>query len=531
MRVRAGAVAVLGLTVSVAACGGGDGDYGTSPSPPAATDVSVTIDAAADRHPISPDVYGVTLWYRYNWVADTTGRDSVFAQAVRLPINRHGGNATSRYNWLVDSSNAAADWYFMGGNGERSPVPARMVDTIVARNRAVGARTVVTIPTGPYVNASGEMTCSFPVSIYGPQQKTNPYDHPNGDDCGNGLRSDGSRLVNTDPLRNHVRNTPELQRGLVRHLVSTFGHAAQGGVAVYELDNEPGLWMETHRDVHPAPLGYHEQLEYTIAYAEAVKSADPTAAVLGPTDIQWNDCWKCTADGAKDNGNAPLGLWYLQRMAEAERSSGRRLLDYFSLHYPGENAYDPVARAVDNIRLWKKWIADAYPGTKLSIDEYSWADPKTGIREGILVAAGLGAFGRESVDLASYWPTSDWNADATTYSALAFRLYRNYDGAFGAFGETSVRAASSNEGRLATFAALRESDGALTAVAVNKSAGEVTAKLSLTGVVGSGRATVWRLSEANPGGIARVEDVVVSGGSATVNLPASSATMLVFGGR
>jgi len=523
---------VLGLTLGLGACGGGGGgDYGTSPSTPAATEVAVTVDATADRHPISPDVYGVTLWYRYNWVADTTARDSAFARAVRLPVNRHGGNGTSRYNWLVDSSNAAADWYFMGGSGEKSPTPGLMVDTIVTNNRAAGARTVITVPTGPYVNATSAKTCSFPVSLYGPQQKVNPYDHPNGDDCGNGLRADGSRLFDTDPLRNHVRNSPDLARSLVRHLVSSFGRAADGGVAVYELDNEPGLWMETHRDVHPDPLGYHEQLDYTIAYAEAVKSADPTAAVLGPTDIQWNDCWKCQTDNAKANGGTPLGLWYLQRMAEAERSSGRRLLDYFSEHYPGENAFDPTLRAVDNIRLWKKWIADAYPGTKLSIDEYSWADPKTGIKEGILVAAGLGAFGREGVDLASYWPTPDWNADATTYSALAFRLFRNYDGAGGAFGETSVRASSSNEGKLATFAALRESDGALTVVAVNKSAGDATAKLSLAGVTGSGRATAWRISEANPGGIARAEDVALSGGSATVVLPGSSATMLVFGER
>jgi hypothetical protein len=524
-----GWVLSIGVLLAAGSCGGSGFDPPTAGSPPPSESVAVSIDAGADRHPISPDVYGATLWYEYNWVGDSTGRDMAFAREARLPVNRHGGNGTSRYNWLVDSSNAAADWYFMGGSGESDPTPGRMVDSIVEKNRANGVKTVVTVPTGPWINASSERTCSFPVSVYGPQQKTNPYDHPNGDDCGNGLRADGSRIPNTDPGRNHIANSPDFQRRWVRHLVSAFGSAASGGVAIYELDNEPGLWMETHRDVHALPLGYHEQIEYAIAYARAVKSADPTAAVLGPTDIQWDDCWKCAADGARDNGSTPLGLWYLQQMAAAERAYGQRLLDYFSEHYPGQNAASPVARAVENIRLWRKWIAEAYPGTRLSIDEYSWTNDMKSFREGLLVAEGLGAFGREGVDLASYWPTPDWNGDATTPAALAFRLYRNYDGAGSAFGETSVRASSSNEARLAVFAA-QSADGSLTLVAVNKSAGEVQARVSVSGAPGSGRAAAYRLSEANPRGIARVEDVTYSAGSLSVTLPPSSATLLALAG-
>ena len=399
-----GWVLSIGVLLAAGSCGGSGFAPPTAGSPPPSESVTVAIDAGADRHPISPDVYGATLWYEHNWVGDSTGRDMAFARETRLPVNRHGGNGTSRYNWLADSSNAAA-----------------------------------------------------------------------------------------------------------------------------ELDNEPGLWMETHRDVHALPLGYHEQIEYTIAYARAIKSADPTAAVLGPTDIQWDDCWKCVADGARDNGSTPLGLWYLQQMAAAEKAYGQRLLDYFSEHYPGQNAASPVARAVENVRLWRKWIAEAYPGTRLSIDEYSWTNDMKSFREGLLVAEGLGAFGREGVDLASYWPTPDWNGDATTPAALAFRLYRNYDGAGSAFGETSVRASSSNEARLAVFAA-QSADGSLTLVAVNKSAGEVQARVSVSGAPGSGRAAAYRLSEANPRGIARVEDVTYSGGSLSVTLPPSSATLLALAG-
>jgi hypothetical protein len=522
-------LSALGVLFVLAGCGGGGGDGGTTGPGPVAEPVTVAIDASADRHPISPDIYGVTLWYRYNWVADTTARDLAFARDVRLPVNRHGGNATSRYNWLLDSSNAAADWYFMGGNGQSSPTPGLMVDTIVENNRANGVKTVVTVPTGPYINNQSETHCSYPVSIYGEQEAVNPYDHPGGDSCGNGKTKDGKYILLLDPLRDHIENTPEFQRQWIRHLVRRFGSARSGGIAVYELDNEPSLWMETHHDVHPQPLGYHELRDRSVAYAEAIKSADPAALVLGPSDVVWENCWKCTTDGPSDNGGVPMGKWFLEQMAAAERASGRRLLDYFSEHYPGEQTASPVTRAVDNIRKWKQWIAESYPGTMLAIDEYSWSDPK-GFREGLLVAEGLGAFGHEGVALASYWPSPDWNDDATTPGAMAFRLYRNCDGAGGGFGETSVRAASSNEGRLAVFAAERLADRALTVVAVNKSTGEVPARFSFAGIPPAGRAVLFQLSEANPRAIVRAGEVTVSGGAMSLTLPVSSATMIVVGG-
>ncbi len=62
--------------------------------------VSIQVDAALDRHAISPEIYGVA-----------------FASAASLtdlncPLHRSGGNATSQYNWQVNASNRGSDWYF-----------------------------------------------------------------------------------------------------------------------------------------------------------------------------------------------------------------------------------------------------------------------------------------------------------------------------------------------------------------------------------------------------------------------------------
>lgn len=66
---------------------------------------------------------------------------------------------------------------------------------------------------------------------------------------------------------------------------------------------------------------------------------------------------------------------------------------------------------------------------------------------------------------------------------------------------------------------------------MNESAGGVEARVSVSRTSAGGRAAAFRLSQANPDGIARLDDVTVSGGSFTISLPASSATLLVLGGR
>ena len=62
--------------------------------------VTVTVDVAANRRAINPAVYGVAH--------ATTAQ----LQDLNAPLNRHGGNNTSRYNWQVNADNRGADWYF-----------------------------------------------------------------------------------------------------------------------------------------------------------------------------------------------------------------------------------------------------------------------------------------------------------------------------------------------------------------------------------------------------------------------------------
>src|SRR5580698_11104503 len=130
---------------------------------------TLSVDAASGQHAINPNIYGIANY----------GLDATFAQEIKIPNIRWGGDGTTRYNWEVDSSNAGFDWYFMGGNGQSTPVPSASADLMISTFKtASNAHALLTIPIIPYVNKSAAWTCSFPVSVYGAQQSTNPYVHP-----------------------------------------------------------------------------------------------------------------------------------------------------------------------------------------------------------------------------------------------------------------------------------------------------------------------------------------------------------------
>src|ERR1700677_1720184 len=191
----------------------------------AQTTPMLTVDAAGNPHPINPDVYGIANY----------GLDAGFAEEIQVPNIRWGGDGTTRYNWQVDSSNSGFDWYFMGGNGEATATPSASADLMINTYKtASNAHALLTIPIIPYVNKSSAWTCSFPASVYGPQQSTNPYVHPNGDDCGNTITpnggdcrnsnaTNGTQVLDNNIYENHIDNTTALQQGWIQHLVSTFG--------------------------------------------------------------------------------------------------------------------------------------------------------------------------------------------------------------------------------------------------------------------------------------------------------------------
>jgi hypothetical protein len=503
---------------------------------------TLSVDAAASRNPISPDIYGIASY----------GLDATFAHEIQVGNIRWGGDGTSRYNWEVDSSNSGYDWYFMGGSGATTaPTPGESVDLMVNTYKAANAHALITIPILPYVNKSYAWSCSFPVSEYGDQTSTNPYVFPviNGvkQTCGNSIatvaRNGSTQLLDHDILANHIPNTTVLQQGWVQHLVSTFGIAARGGVKYYQLDNEPLGWSNTHRDVQPTTATYATIVQLGQAYAAAVKQVDASALILGPSDFTLGG-WVGTPS---QQGGLWAGQYYLQQMAKYEQTNHLRLLDYFDEHYYFDTS-TPAAQLASTRTLWdptykggtwverndfngpmqliprfKNWINTYYPGTKLAISEYSIDSGKKSIVDAIAEMDVLGIYGREQLDFANMW-TPPAPTDPIAYS---FRMFRNYDGNGHQFGDTSISAFSSDQGSLSLYAAQRTSDNAVTILAINKATASITSAIALANVSLPSSAQVYIYSAANLKSIVHSTDASITAGILTYTFPSYSAVMFV----
>ncbi|MBI1279889.1 MAG: family 16 glycosylhydrolase [Anaerolineaceae bacterium] len=523
---------------------------GSTPQPPQ-SGLTLRVDAAAGRHAISPYIYGMNF------------ADAALAADIKLPINRWGGNGTTRYNFKLDTSNHASDWYFENipdDNSNPGALPnGSGADNFVAANKGRGTDTLMTVPLIGWTPKTRAYACGFSVAKYGAQQSVDPY-RP---DCGNGIKTNGTNITGNDPTDTSLAITPAFVQEWMNHLKGVFGVAGTGGVRFYNLDNEPMLWSETHRDVHPNPLSYDELRDRTYQYAAAIKANDPAAQTLGPVEWGWSGYFYSMLDMSAGgswwnnpldrnaHGGMELTAWYLDQMKKYEQTNGVRILDYLDLHYypqsSGVSLSPAGSQATQDLRLrstrslWdstyvdESWINDKirmiprmhdwvntyYPGTKLAITEYNFGGLEH-INGAMTQADVLGIFGREGLDLATMWdpPT------AAQPAAYAFRMYRNYNGQGGMFGETAVQASSDDQSKLSVYAAQR-ADNALTIMVINKTTSAQTSTLNLANFNGAA-AQVYTYSQANLSQIIRGTDVAISANNISTTYPAQSITLLVI---
>ncbi len=521
---------------------------GVAPSGPASTGPALAVDVTADRHAISPLIYGMNF------------PDAALLKDLGLTVQRWGGNTTTRYNWRNDTSNHASDWFFENIPNENANAAAlpngSASDTFVEQGRLLGVQSIMTIPLIGWTPKSRAITCGFASAKYAQQQKA---DDAHG--CGDGNTPDGKPIVGNDPNDTSQAIGPDFVSEWVQHLVKQYGPGEKNGVAFYNLDNEPFLWDVTQRDVHPDPVGYDELRDRTYQYAAALKQADPSAKTLGPSEWGWTGyfysakdqadggSWWSSAPDRKAHSDTPFVEWYLDQMHAYEQQHGTRILDYLDLHYYTQaqgvalqgagDANTQVLRLRSTRSLWdanykdESWIGEPvrliprmrewaarYPGTKTALSEYNWGalDSMNGA---LAQADALGIFGREGLDLATLWAPPK----ASQPGAYAFRMFRTYDGKGAAFGDTSLRATSDDPDKLAIYAAER-GDKTLTIMVINKSNQDLSSAIALQHASAQDSAHVYRYSSAKLDAIERGEDIKIVGEQISTNFPANSITLI-----
>jgi hypothetical protein len=478
------------------------------------------VDCRAHAKHISPLIYGIA------WEARAKGPPTVHATT-----RRWGGNPTSRFNWeLGNAWNTGSDWFFEN-------VTVRPFSTFLAENEALGMSSAVTVPTLGWV-AKDTTSSSFPVSVFGTQQRVDDYRT----EAGNGMKVDGKPVVATSPERTSQRATPNFDARWIDSL-------AKSGkkVDIVILDNEPGIWNETHRDVHPNPTTYDELYEHTVQYASAIRRAAPNVKIAGPAEWGWTGYLYSAQDkkagfrmkpDRRAHGDVPLVPWLLAHVKAESDRTGTRLLDLLDLHfYPqGQNVYSAVADAktaalrINQVRgLWdrtysdeswiaepiyllprmRSWIDENYPGLGIMIGEWSFGG-EAHMSGGLATAEALGRFGTNGVTAAYYW-TVPPEGSPTAAAFQTYERFEKYSLPATAGMLTSLFASRDKAGRRVVLVALNFSPDAAVAGDVDVSSCGAASQVSATTYAGHG-------FDAEPASVAS--------GRLKVTLPAYSMTVI-----
>lgn len=455
--------------------------------------ISPTLDTAR----ISPYIYGS------NGQSDD--------REENITARRAGGNRWTGYNWENNASNAGSDYQQHSDDYLSQDLPAAVqeVPGIVATSfhdssLAIGAYSLITLPAAGYVARDKNGTVS--------EGETAPS-----------ARWSKVVFAKGSPFT----TTPDLSDGNVyvdeevNLLVSRYGlGSTPTGVKGYSIDNEPALWPETHPRIHPGKTTVAEVIERGIALSRGVKGVDPTAEMFGPASYGFTEFYNMQ-DAPDWNSYKSYGTFinaYLDGMKKGEQAAGMRLLDVLDIHwYPEARGRDAsgnmerialsekgdsgvaAARMQAPRSLWDSsytedsWIGQwfspiallpamnasittYYPGTKLALTEFNYGGTMH-ISGGIALADVLGIFGRYGVYLATHWGPLDG------YISSAYKLFRNYDGARGAFGDLSVRATTGDVATSSIYASRdTKREGMLHVVILNKSFSRpITGQIAIDG--------------------------------------------------
>ncbi|MGA2084236.1 MAG: glycoside hydrolase family 44 protein [Terracidiphilus sp.] len=476
------------------------------------TTVTVNIDVLANRHQISPFVYG----NNDQTIADISD--------VGYTYSRWGGNDASNYNWQLQTRNSAADWYFedYGGAGDQVQL---ITNTQNAGSHALTTMAMMDWVAGEAENSSNR-NWSYSVAIYGAQCSVDPYNS----DAGDGLETDCKTPVTTNaitaayyPLVDTAQECPSgttdgttcIDRETwAKALATAFGsgtctvpYSTIASCHFYDMDNEPDIWNGTHRDVHPVASGYDELANLYEQEATNLKTWDPAAVRFGPVFCCWWFYW----NGANGNDKAAHGgvdflPWWLNQIYWFDQINGARTLDVFDIHAYADcgpttnftNAqlqaatvkcagyyWDPATVNPDTDNTWtaneepnpgipfhiprfKAMVNAIYPGTPLSYTEWGAglaANAGSDFSTAIADADTLGVFGREGLSFASRWG----GPSPGTAEYEAWKMYTNYDGAHHMFEPLSISAANNgNSDLFSSYAALNSGGTTMTIMVLNK---------------------------------------------------------------
>ncbi len=544
----------------------------------------------AERQVISPYIYGINPYVYTEQGLTGIGMHDAGINPTSL---RFGGDAVSSYNWENNYSTTSNSGWWQGAcypngssefeaendnnhwvtwvTGTQSNVPAAAILKMAADAAPLNAYTLVQLTGMNLVAADGNgciSTAQGNSQVASGRFKQTVIEKP------------GVFSLNPDLNDDFVYTDEKLN-----YLIQTLGNSTTaGGIKGYSLDNEPGLWQDTHpltyKKAYPSPL-LGDILDKNIAMAKRVKALDPNADIFGLSAYGFMEFVHGVQNQpAADYNTYMLNIpgyndaeykkmkWlaaYLHNMKLASEQEGVRLLDVLDIHFynvgdtgnfmdiedinienelrqDSRSFWDPVyvenSWITNDIAGWggnpplpynagntfQKLIDDFYPGTKLSISEWGWLDYQNKIAGAIYISDMLGAFGKTDVYMANYF------GRVYGYLAGAFKIFTNYDNNNSRYADISVGAASSNNDLVSVYASIdNDTEDTMHIVLINRSNSAQNVNINLnTQAAQYESSLVYALLNGSNGVISQLADVQIANNEFTFSLQASGIYHLVM---
>ena len=456
--------------------------------------IQVSVDSE-NTYPINPMIYG------YNQDHSLPDSDENWGS------RRLGGNRMSVFNWENGASNSGID---VSNFTNDNRIPS-LVGTEWNKRNDVGEAYRKFHQDN--LDAGVESIITVPIMGWAAADKNGA----------NGTTPPSSRWLYVQPKKTGAFSlSPDLTDDSVfvdesiNWLVNEFGNSSTyTGVKYVSLDNEPGLWSNTHPNPFPNTIGLNNYVSKVIETAKAIKDVDPNIKLIageftGIRIINFNDAsdWSSETEGYPD-----FPSYFLDKMKQASIIEGIDLIDYISFHYypqhrvDSENNFSSSGVVIRNssssenyIRrermdlarsLWDEnylepsWLTNGklnkephkilkrvqaaidtyYPGIKIMIGEWDFGHDMD-ISHGISTVDALGAFAQSKVQIANRWNTSTGNTG--NYSSIAYKLLRNYDGASSKYGDICLPTTFSNKNKASVWASRSSTDEKIHLLILNK---------------------------------------------------------------
>jgi hypothetical protein len=439
-----------------------------------AQDVTVTVDATADKKAVSPYIYGRN---------ESFDKPATFYKDAGLRFARmNAGNNATKYNWRRKIT-SHPDWY----NNVYSYDWDTTSKKIAANNP--------------------EMQVMWAFQLLGKVAKTNSYNFNDwsynqsqwwdgvaqnlaGGGTPNTANPKGKALVEGDTSKYLMSWPADSTVEILNHWFGANGIGLNKNNFLYwNMDNEPDIWNGTHDDVMPNLITASEFMDRFISVAKKARALFPGIKICGPvTTSEWQ-WYKWGSESININGKYYCWLeYFIKRLADEQKASGIRLLDVVDLHnypyapsdldalqlhrmyydknyvYPGANGVKTINGGWDNsqtkeyifqrINDWLTQYFGADHGITLGISEWSPASSNPNVAS-VVYGSHLGTFANNGVEIFSPW---SWFNGMWETLHLYSRYAKNY----------SVSSTSSLENSVSAYSTINEAIDSMTVIIVNR---------------------------------------------------------------